>query len=102
MQANSWKFSRPPDVCAVIEHAAARYRISPRAVLGPSHEPRFVRARCQVIGELHKRGYSSPRIGRLLGGLHHSTVRYHLLKAAARCALPPVDVSAPDESGIWV
>ena len=96
----SWRSQKPRAACDAIERAADANHITPQMVMkGPQHAA-VVRARRQAISALRVLGYSTPLIGRMLGGLHHTTVLYHLQKAPD---LPrePFDAGAPDESGVW-
>lgn len=99
-----WATGRPQLVSDMIAIAAAAESIHPTAVLSRSHEPPCVRARRDVICQLRRRGYSLTRIGRLLGGLHHSSVLYNLKQAEQKPPKPTVPTwnpDVPDESGIW-
>jgi chromosomal replication initiation ATPase DnaA len=96
----SWRCQKPRRACEAIARAAKAHHVMPRMVLKGSNEPVCVRARHQAIWELRRLGYSTPLIGRLLGGLHHSTVLYHLRQELP--LPPPVCYDAPDESGLWV
>jgi hypothetical protein len=61
-------------------HAAAeRHGVPVFAVVGPSRDARFVRARREAVWRLHAlAGFSSVRIGEILGGRDHTTILHHL------------------------
>lgn len=59
--------------------------ISGAAVTGQSRARLYVRARGVVAQILHERGWSSPMIGRVLGGRDHSTVLNLLDKFPVYC-----------------
>ena len=74
-------------------------------ILGKSQEPRFVQARKIAVVELRKLGYSYPRIGRILGGRHHTTVmrlaRHWKRGVVVAPKYEATQVPCPDLSGEW-
>ncbi len=71
-----WTTDRPPFVCNLLSRVAAANSTTPAQILSGSQQRNICAARWQVIRELRAdpRGFSTPCIGRWLGGLHHSTV----------------------------
>ena len=57
------------------------FDLEPCDVRGPSHEAVCVEARRRVARQLRADGWSYPRIGRALGGRHHTTIM-NLLRGA--------------------
>jgi chromosomal replication initiation ATPase DnaA len=98
---NAWTDGRPQLVNELIRNAAYRNGILPSEVLCDSHYPAFVRARREVMQTLRRSGYSLTRIGKVLGGLHHSTVLHHLQSVPQAPPAPAFNPDVPDESGIW-
>lgn len=94
MRRHQWR-SRNAEV--VLAAAARRHAVTVRELTSDSQVYRIVRARLSVIRDLHQMGFSSPEIGRVLGGRSHTTILYHLAK------LQPIDDSIPypDLSGEW-
>lgn len=66
-----------------IRAAAERNDCTPEGVTGPLHHPNLVAARREVTRELRGRKWSLPRIGRLLGGRHHTTILHYLQTSKA-------------------
>lgn len=109
-----WNLGRPRAISKLIQEVATRRELMPSEILSDSQEPPFVMARREIMIELRKRGYSLTRIGKALGGLHHSTVLYNLQQplTPAQAVVEPVvpqrvpqaatyTFDVPDESGIW-
>jgi len=71
----------------VLDEVAAAAGVSVADILGPSRRARVVAARQAVMAVLHRRGWSSPRIGRALRR-DHSTVLHGIRAHAARFAGP--------------
>lgn len=98
---------QPPIVCDLVRRAARRLGVSPASVLGKSQQPQFVAARYEVAVALRRMGWSTPRIGRALGGRHHATIIHLLSKRLAPVEINSAtrsdidSVSGADESGIW-
>lgn len=90
---------RPRHVTEILQRHALAHRIAFDQLLGPSREAPFVAARRDAMLELRARGYSLPQIGRWIGGMHHTTVMYHVGKMPPK----PVDtaIPVPDYSGEW-
>ena len=68
---------------AVIATAADEVCASVGEITGGSRYARLVRARWAVMLALREAGWSSARIGRALGGRHHTTVLHGLKRAEA-------------------
>lgn len=58
----------------VIDSVALDFFVRPHEITGGMRWPHLVDARCVVSLILRARGWSFPRIGRLLGGRDHSTI----------------------------
>lgn len=62
-------------IAAILESAALLFKVSRPEILGESRARQTVKARAAVAWVASKTaGYSSPRIGRELGGRDHSTI----------------------------
>lgn len=97
----AWTVGRSPRENEIIGIAAVRHRVSPLSILNGSHERPQVLARRDAAIALRQLGYSTPRIGRILG-IHHSSVLYHLRQAPA--GIPTsfdFNPDIPDLSGEW-
>lgn len=98
---------RPPRVETVIAATCQKHNVSRTDLMSAARcmMPRVVRAREEVCVELRKWNWSYSRIGKSLGGLHHTTVRSALIRAGAAPLTGPVirdcDFSVPDFSGEW-
>lgn len=64
----------------IIDRIAKLHDVEPVEVLGPSRLPELCEARRAIMRELRARGWSTPRIGRLLNR-DHSTVVHGLRRA---------------------
>lgn len=62
-----------------LRETAKRHGMSVDAIKGHSREPRFVKARHEVMVALRDEGFSLPRIGRILNR-DHTTVMHGLRK----------------------
>ena len=71
------KWYIPPARCFIasdlIASVAEAFRMTPADITGDGREQRFVHARAVVVRIMRDRGWSFPRIGRVLGGRDHST-----------------------------
>ena len=85
----------------VVRKSAEAYGLSVEEVLGPSHEPHLVPARRAAAQRLRAAGWSLPRIGRVMGGRHHTSVWYWLRSAPPPPPATAYDPDAPDYSGEW-
>lgn len=66
-----------PESLVVVRAAESGVRASD--VRGPSRRPAVVRLRAWIAAELRSTwGLSYPKIGRILGGRHHTTIMYLL------------------------
>lgn len=83
----------------IISIAAARFETTPQAIRGPNRSKELVAARAFVAQVLRRDGWSLPRIGRVLGARHHTTV-INLLKPRSH-RKPAEAVVIPDLSGEW-
>lgn len=98
---------RPKRVMVAIQDAADRHDVTPGMVLGGSQGREVVAARRDAIHALRSFGMSTPLIGKMLGGLHHSSVLHHLKispatpRASARAIVPDYSFPVPDYSGEW-
>lgn len=106
LEMRPWTGARPPEVCNAIRTAAEVYSLSPRVVLfGTSWAA--AHARRQVIHKLRSQGMSVTRIGRYLGGIHHTTVTHHLSIPPDPPPVVPVFVpkswlrTLEEDSGHW-
>ncbi len=63
-----------------IDAACAVFGFSRADLTGNARFAGLVRARWAVMLAMHRRGYSTPRIGRALGGRDHTTVMHGLLR----------------------
>lgn len=107
-----WTAGRPVLVRELLSLAAERYRTTPPMILSGSKERNICEARWHVIWELRIQGFSTPRIGKWLGGMHHTTILHALEVQAKKIGpygsmkplrpLAPYDPDQPDESGVWV
>lgn len=80
---------------------AARHTGVPVELIRTKNRSReYVQARAAVAEILHREGWSLSRIGRALGGRHHTTVM-NLLKQKPYRKPVGKAVALPDESGIW-
>jgi chromosomal replication initiation ATPase DnaA len=70
------------------------------AIRSQSQARRLVDARRRIAVELRSLGYSYPRIGRILGHRHHTTIMY-LIETAAPIPSPIDGIAYPDLSGEW-
>jgi hypothetical protein len=68
----------PPRARAVILETCALRGLDPIKVAGKCRINRFVWARIEISRALDALGYSSPQIGKFLGGHDHTTVLYYL------------------------
>ncbi len=93
-----WHEGRPPAAVIVIRKAAQQFHITPRMLLSKSSTQPLPAARRLAMKGLHDLGYSTPMIGRVLGGLHHSTVVCGLQK---RTKETDYSFPIPDYSGEW-
>lgn len=64
----------------IIARVAKLHDVEPDEITGPSRAPELCEARRSVMLELKAKGWSTPRIGRLLNR-DHSTVVYGLRRA---------------------
>lgn len=96
-----WSHGKSSREQEAIIRAANAHGISPRMVLSKSHEPDIVAARRDVIVELRKARYSCCKIGKVLGGLHHTTILHHLRKVEPLTPQRSFDFEIPDTSGEW-
>ena len=64
----------------ILRETATRHGMSVDAMKGHSREPRFAKARYEVMIALRDEGFSLTRIGRNLGGRHHTTILAGLRK----------------------
>lgn len=86
----------------LIARAEARNELEPGTVISKWQGGPAVQARREVAAELRERGWSLPRIGKVLGGRHHTTVLNYLIgKRGMSVTIPAFDPTATDESGIW-
>lgn len=101
---------RPPAAEAIICDVVRELGITREELFSDRRFPILVEARSRIIIRLHELKYSSTRIGRVLGGMHHTAVLYHLGRSISgevrpkngkRKAPEIYDLTAPDESGIW-
>jgi chromosomal replication initiation ATPase DnaA len=86
---------RPNVAAKVISEACAAEGVWPASVVRGCRARRVVAARRRAIRKLRDLGYSLPKIGRMLGGLHHTSVAYHL------AGYEPYSPDTPDLSGEW-
>ena len=102
MRVNSWNYGLPRFAHDAICKAAERHQVTPRMILSGSHERRVVEARRDAIIDLRYRGkYTLSEIGKMVGGIHHSSVKYHLDLVAPYIPQKPFDPDIPDLSGEW-
>jgi hypothetical protein len=66
--------TRPATGMALVQAVADAFVISYGELIGQDRGRRYVEARAVVVAVLRERGWSYPRIGKLLGGRDHSTV----------------------------
>lgn len=83
----------------LVRRAAALFDATPRAVIGASRIKPLVRCRWGIILTLSRRGWSTPRIGHLLGNRDHTTIMYGLRKAANLYCDSPAFRAYCDELG---
>lgn len=75
----------PPSVKKIITEEAALGQVHPAFVRDTSnHYREVVRIRRRVIVRLRSLGFSTPLIGRYVGGMDHSSVLYNLRVAAQK------------------
>jgi hypothetical protein len=79
----------------VLADVAARYGVPVAQILGPTSERQVVDARVAAAHGLRELGLSYPRIGKAVGGRHHSTVMHYLAKPVP--APPANPASLPDD-----
>ena len=65
------------NVPEIIESVAMLHLMTSEQLLARRRHPHLVKARCDVILALYRRGVTVSEIGRVLG-FHHSTVIHHL------------------------
>ena len=88
----------------LFEQTAAKHDISVDYMLKRGRSMEQLRARAEVAYLLRARGWSLPRIGRALGGMHHTSVMHslkvHYLPDMGRKREPSA-IPCPDLSGEW-
>lgn len=100
-------YGRPPRVEELFQRACERYGVTRECLLRGRRFRKHpvVQARQEVCVELRKWNWSYSRIGKTLGGLHHTTVMHILHMAGASDLCGPLvrvcEIKVPDESGIW-
>lgn len=99
------RFVLPPRIQRMVLQLCRAYGIVPAEVLGGSRTKtrEAVDVRREVARMLRTEGWSYPRIGRLLGAMHHTSV-LHLLRSEGRATKkkpPAYDSGVPDLSGEW-
>lgn len=72
-----------PQARQIIREVAADRGLHPLQIVSKSRIRKVFRARIEVAKRLHARGYSSPRIGAILGH-DHTTIVYYLGRARRR------------------
>lgn len=61
--------------------AAQRHDTTPQQIRAKGSQRHLVSARREIASELRRHGWSYPRIGKALGGRHHTTIMYLLAGA---------------------
>lgn len=79
-----------PRIRAIVEPILAAHNVLWADVAGPTRTAALVRARRDVYVALRKAGYSLPLIGSWCNR-DHSTIRHHVVKAAADAAITTKD-----------
>lgn len=75
---------RPPRHAAnAVDTAARIFEVARHDLTGAARQHHICRARWAVMLVLQRRGYSTPRIGRALGGRDHTTIMHGLKRGAA-------------------
>lgn len=92
---------RPPIVNTILKSAADAHGLPISALLIRCQEPLNVAARRQAMREMFKLGYSLPRIGKYLGGMHHTSVLYHVLALVRPAPQEWETRELADDSGWW-
>lgn len=90
-----WTAGKPQIVCDLARHASAKYAVNPRLLFTSTKERPYVNARSEVAFNLHQMGWSTPEIGKALGGRSHTRIVALLQKFHKDIPFEP------DESGIW-
>ncbi len=96
--SQAFPFRKPPAALIAIRKAADEFKITPQMLLSKSSAQPLPAARRSAMKRLRDLGYSTPMIGRLLGGLHHSSVVCGLKK---RSKETDFSFPVPDYSGEW-
>ena len=87
---------RPRIISTLIEDVFRRHNVNPYYIDHRSNHAPVVAARRDAMIALRNRGYSLSQIGMWMGGMHHTTVQYHVGKLR-----PLADAPVPDLSGEW-
>ena len=76
-------------VADIVRETAAKHRLTVAQLLGPCRERRYVWARQAAMFEAYVRcpHASYPAIGRVMGGLHHTTVLHGVKSYCKRSGL---------------
>ncbi len=96
-----WNANKPRAVVAAIQAAADACHVTPRMILGGSHEREVVAARKQAIHALREFGLSTPLIGKMMGGIHHTSVLHHMKSKPKTAPVMDFTYPVPDLSGEW-
>lgn len=90
-----------PRIEALLAEVAKQHEITREELLGSRQYSHLVRARVQVARSLSEMGLSLPRIGRVLGGRHHTTIHHYLRRFGVKSEPQEYRFDLPDESGLW-
>ncbi len=77
----------PPQARAIIEMVATDAGIDPRLIVTRCRKKKIFHARVEVARRLAERGYSTPRIGRILNH-DHSTIVFYLGRGKKKPSRP--------------
>jgi chromosomal replication initiation ATPase DnaA len=65
----------------IMNATAQKYSTTAQAIRAKGSQRHLVSARREIASELRRHGWSYPRIGKALGGRHHTTIIYLLAGA---------------------